>query len=68
MGDSEVVGYKPSVEIGEAKEGAHILDFGWSWPGGDAIKFDWVHGKLTGFHNHSEVFDFGDVELALFEL
>ena len=47
-----VVGYEPSVEIGEAKEGAYVLDFGWSWPDSDTIKFDRVHSKLTGFHNH----------------
>ena len=28
---------------------------------------NWVHGKLTGFHNHSEVLNFRDVELTLLE-
>ena len=46
----------------------YVLDFGRSWPGSDAIELDWVHGKLTGFHDHSEVFDFRDVELAFLEL
>ena len=67
MGDSGVVGYEPMVEIGEAKEGSYVFDFSWGWPGSDAIEFDGVHGELTGFHDHSEVFDFRDVELALLE-
>ena len=56
------------IEVGKAEKGSYILDFSRGWPGSDAIKFDWVHSELTGFHNHSEVFDFRDVELALLEL
>ena len=56
------------VEIGKAKEGIYFLDFGGGWPGSNAIEFDWVHGKLTRFHNHSKVFDFRDVKLAFLEL
>ena len=67
-GNCGVVGYEPTVEIGKAKEGSYVLDFDGGWPGGDAVEFYWVHGELTGFHDHSEVFDFWDIELALLEL
>ena len=67
-GDSKVVRNKLAVKVGKAKEGLYILDFGWGWPGSDAVEFHRVHGKLTGFHDHSEVFDFRDVELAFLEL
>ena len=63
-----VVRDKPTIEIGKAKEQSYIFDFSWGWPGGDAIKFDWVHGQMTRFYNHSKVFNFGNVELALFKL
>ena len=63
-----VVGYELLVEVGKAKEGVHILDFGWGRSGGNTIKFDRVHDKLTRFHDHSKVFDFRDIELALLEL
>ena len=55
------------VEIGKAKEGSYVLYFSGGQPGSNAIELDRVHGELTRFHNHSEVFDFGDVELTLFE-
>ena len=58
VNDIGVVGYKLTIEIGKAEEGSYILDFGGGWPGSNAIKFDQVHGKLTGFHDHSEVFNF----------
>ena len=56
------------VEVGKAKEQSYILDFGWGGPGSDSIEFDWVHGELTRFHDHSKIFDFGDVELTFLEL
>ena len=56
------------VEVGKAEEGPHVLDFGEGRPGSNAIELDRVHGKLTGFHDHSEVFDFRDIELALLKL
>ena len=68
VGDSGVVGYEPTVEIGKAKERLYILDFGRCWPGSDAIQLYWVHGKLLWFHNHPEVFDFGDIKLAFLKL
>jgi len=55
-GDVRVVGDEPSVEVGKAKEGAYVLDFCRGWPFGDSVKLDRVHGKLTGFNDHSEVF------------
>ena len=66
--DRGIVRDEPTIEVGKAKEGSYILDFSRGWPGGNAVEFDWVHSKLTRFHDHSEVFDFGDVELALLEL
>ena len=68
MGDSGVVGDEPMVEIGKAKKGSYILDFGQGWLGSDAIEFDWVHGELTRFHDHSEIFYFWDVKLAFLRL
>jgi len=55
-GDVGVVWDESTVEVGKAKEGAYVLNLSWGWPLGDAIEFDWVHGQLTGFDNHSEVF------------
>ena len=54
------------VEVGEAKEGSYFLDFGGGRPSGDAIELDRVHGKLTRFYNHPQVFNFWDIELAFF--
>ena len=68
VGDSRVVGYKLMVEVSKVQEGLYTLDFDRGWPGGDSVEFDWIHGKLTRFHNHSKVFDFRDVELAFLEL
>ena len=51
MSNSRVVGDEPTIEIGKAEEGVYILDFGRSWPGSDAVEFDWVHDKLTRFDN-----------------
>jgi len=63
-GDIRVVWDQPTVEIGEAKEGAYVLDFSRGWPFGDSVKLDRVHGKLTGFNDHSEVFYLVCGELA----
>ena len=46
----------------------YFLDFDGGWPGSDAVEFYRVHGQLTGFHDHSEVFDFRNVELGFLEL
>ena len=56
------------VEVGKAKEGSYILDFSGGWPSGNAVEFDQVHGELTGFYDHSKVFDFRDVKLAFLKL
>ena len=56
------------VEVGKSKEGSYILYLGGGQPSGDAIKLNWVHGELTGFHDHSKVFNFGDIKLAFLEL
>ena len=54
--DVGVVWNESTVEVGEAKEGAYVLDFCWGWPLGDPIEFDRVHGQLSGFDDHSKVF------------
>jgi len=56
VGDVGVVGNESSVEVGEAQEGAYVLDFGWGWPFGNAIELDRIHGELTWFDDHPEVF------------
>ena len=66
--DHGIVRDELTIEVSKAKEGSYILDFSRGWPGGDAVEFDWIHSELTGFHDHSEVFDFRDIELALLEL
>jgi len=66
-GDVGVVGDEATVEIGKAKEGADILDFLGSGPLGDAIEFDGVHGELTGFDDHTKVFNLGGGEFTFFE-
>ena len=68
MGNGRVIGDELSVEVSKTKEGVYVFDFDRGQPGGNAIKFDQVHGELTRFHNHSEVFDFGNVELAFLKL
>ena len=68
VGDCGVVRDEPTIEIGKAKEGSYILNFGWGRPGGNVIKFDRVHSELSRFHNHSKVFDFRDIELAFLKL
>ena len=45
MGNGGIVRDELSVEVGKAEEGSYILDFGVGWPDGDAVEFDWVHGK-----------------------
>ena len=67
-GDSGIVRNKLTVKVSKAKKGLHILDLCWSQPSSNAVEFDRVHGELTGFHDHSEVFDFRDVKLALLKL
>ena len=39
-GDSRVVRYKPTVEIGKAQEGSYVLNFGRGWPSGDTVTLD----------------------------
>ena len=66
-GNCGVVGDELTIEVSETKEGSYILDFGRGWPGGNSIKLDQVHGKLTRFHNHSKVFNLRDIKLAFFK-
>ena len=68
MGNYGIVGDEPTIEVGKAKEGLYVLDFGRGQPSSNTVKLDWVHGKLTGFHDHSKVFDFRDIKLAFFKL
>ena len=66
--DIGVIGDEASVEIGEAKERADIFHLGGSWPIGDPIEFNWVHGQLTRLDDHAEVFNLVGGEFTLFEL
>ena len=66
-GNSGAVRDESTIEIGKAKEGLYILDFSGGWPSSNAVEFDRVHSKLTRFHDYSEVFDFRDIKLTLFE-
>ena len=56
------------VEVDKAREGSHVLDFDWGWPGSNPIQLDQVHGELTRFYDHFEVFYLRDIKLAFFEL
>ena len=56
------------IKVGEAKERTYFLDFSGCRPGSNAIQLDWVHGKLTRFHDHPEIFDLWYIELTFFEL
>jgi len=67
-GNIRVVRDKSSVEVGEAKEGAYVLDFSGGQPFGDSIKLDRVHGELTRFDNHSEVLNLIHGEFAFLKL
>ena len=66
-GDIGVVGNEPSIEVGESKERADIFHLGWGGPTRDSVEFNWVHGQLAGFDDHSEVFHLVSGELAFFE-
>ena len=66
--DVGVVGDEAAVEIGEAKERADIFHLGWGRPAGNPIEFYWVHGQLTRFDDHAEVFDLVGGEFTFFEL
>ena len=55
------------VEVHEAKERSDIFDFLGSWPACNPIQLDGVHGKLSGFHNHTEVFYFGGGEATFLQ-
>ena len=65
MCDSGVVEDKPTVEIGKTQEGLYFLHLGRDRPDSNAIKFYRVHGELTGFHNHSKVFNFTTSMLSM---
>ena len=67
MDNSRIVGDELIIEIDKAKEGMYFLDFCEGWPGSNTVKFHEVHSKLLGFHDHPEVFDFGDIELTFFK-
>ena len=67
-GDIGIIGNESSVEIGEAKERANVFHLGRGWPTCNPVKFDRVHGQLTGFNNHAKVLDLVSGELAFFEL
>ena len=39
-GNNGIVGDEPTIEVGKAKEGSYILDFGGSWLCSNAVEFD----------------------------
>ena len=45
-----------------------IFHLGWGWPTGNPIEFYWVHGQLTRFDDHAEVFDLVSGKFTFFEL
>ena len=68
--DVGIVGNKLSVEVGKAKERPNVLDFFRGGPAGDTIQLYRVHGKLTRFDDHPEVFHFsgGKATFLQFEM
>ena len=68
VSDGGIVGDELMIEVGKAEEGLYIFYFGRGWPGSDAVELYGIHGELTGFHDHSKIFDSRDVKLAFFEL
>ena len=66
-GDIGVVRNKASVEVGEAEERSDVFDFLGGGPACNTIQFDRIHGKLSRFHNHSEVFHFGGSEATFLQ-
>ena len=66
--NSGIVRGKLMIEIGEAKEGTHFLEFDGGWPSGDTIEFHGVHGKLFWFYNHPKIFNLKDIKLVFLEL
>jgi len=56
---------EPAVEIGKAQEGLHFLPIRWSRPFRYSSYLDWVHLNGILGNNHSEVFHFCHLELAL---
>jgi len=66
-GDVRIVRDESSVEIGEAKERAYVLDFCGGWPLGNSIEFDGIHSELTGFDDHSKVVYLIGSEFTLFK-
>ena len=63
-GYGRVVGDEPVIEVGKAEEGMYFLDFGRGRPHNNTVQFDRVHGELSRFYNHAEVFNFRDIELT----
>ena len=55
-GNVGVIGDETSIEIGKAKEGSDVFHLFGGGPTGNTIQFDGVHGELSRFDNHSEIF------------
>ena len=66
-GDVGVIRDETSVEVGKAKERSNILDFLGGGPAGDTVQLYGIHGKLTRFDNHAEVFYFGSGEATFLQ-
>jgi len=57
---------KPVVEVGKTQEGLYFLPVRWSRPFCYSRYSDWVHLNRILRNNHSEVFHFCLLKLALF--
>ena len=67
VSNSGIVWDKATIEVGKAKEGSYIFDFGRGGPAGNSIKFYWVHGKLSWFDYYAEIFNLQEGKLALLQ-
>ena len=57
-----------SVEVGKAKERSDVLDCFRGGPASNTIQLYRVHGKLSGFDNHAEIFYLGGGKTTFLQL
>ncbi|ETW82567.1 hypothetical protein HETIRDRAFT_315729, partial [Heterobasidion irregulare TC 32-1] len=48
---------EPTIEVSKAQEGLYFLEVLWSWPGGDSLNLDGVHGYVVRGDDESKVFN-----------
>ena len=66
LGDVGVVRDETMVEVRKPKKGSDILDLFRSWPASNPVQLNGVHGKLSRFDDHSQIFQFSGGEVAFF--